>query len=204
MTKSPFRIGIAGGSASGKSTLATAIVNELSRRQPDLRAQVMSADSYFRYDAPDMPTFILSSTGEELPDWNRLNSIDYARLTADLDKCSANDAPDVLIVEGLMILYVPELRERFDLRLFVELDADERALRRMVRNIYRKDDPITKNDPRLIAQYYLDSAREGHARYVEPTRANADLILRGDGDFGRTAAFVADIILTRLRAGVAV
>jgi uridine kinase len=194
-----FKIGVAGGSASGKSTLATAIVHELSRRQPDLRAQVMSADSYFRYDAPDLPTFILSSTGEELPDWNQLDSIDYARLTADLDaRCSAEGAPDVLIVEGLMILYVPELRERFDLRLFVELDADERALRRMVRNIYRKDDPITRHDPRRIAQYYLDSARKGHARYVEPTRVHADLILRGDGDFERTAAFVADVICVRL------
>jgi uridine kinase len=196
MRSRPFKIGIAGGSASGKSTLAAAIVAELSKRQPGLRAQVTSADRYFRFDEPDMPTFILSSTGEELPDCNQPDSIDYARLIADFDAvCCADDAPDVVIVEGLMILYVPELRERFDLRLFVELDADERALRRLVRNVYREHDPITKHDPRLIAQYYLDSAKASHALYTEPTRVYADLILRGDGDFGRTAGFVADIIL---------
>ena len=199
MTKSVFKIGIAGGSASGKSTLATAIVNELSKRQPGLCAQVMSADSYFRFDEPDMPTFILSSTGEELPDCNQPNSIDYARLIADFDaRCRAEDAPDVLIVEGLMILYVPELRQRFDLRLFVELDADERALRRLVRNVYRDQDPITKHDPRLIAQYYLDSAKNSHALYTEPTRVYADLILRGDGDFARTSAYIADVVLANV------
>jgi uridine kinase len=146
-----------------------------------------------------MPAFVLSSTRQELPDYNQPDSIDYPRLIADLDARScADDAPDVLIVEGLMVLYIPQLRERFDLRLFVELEADERALRRMVRNMQRKDDPITKHDPQLIAQYYLDSARVGHARYVEPSRVYADLILRGDADFSRTSAFIADIILARL------
>lgn len=194
----PFKIGIAGGSASGKSTLADAIVQVLAARQPDWQVRVIGADRYFRFGQPDMPTFVLSSTGQTLPDCNQLDSIDHARLGDDLDAlCRAEGAPDIVIVEGLTILYVQELRQRFDLRLFVELDADERALRRLVRNVYREHDPITQHDPRLIAQYYLDSARAGHAQYVEPSRVHADLIVRGDGDLARTAGLIADVVCAR-------
>jgi uridine kinase len=198
--KRSFRVGVAGGSASGKSALVNALVNELSNRRPALQALVLRADDYFFNDISAMPTFVLSPTGQRVPDHNQPDSADYPRLIADVDtRSAAGDAPDVLIVEGLMVLYVPELCHRFDLRVFVELDADERALRRMVRNMERQDDPVTKHDPRLIAAYYLESARVGHARYVEPSRVYADLILRGDADLARSSAFIADILCARVR-----
>jgi uridine kinase len=108
----------------------------MSNRRPALRIEILRADDYYLVGTPAMPAFVLSSTRQELPDYNQPDSIDCPRLIADLDARScADDAPDVLIVEGLMVLYIPQLRERFDLRLFVELEADERALRRMVRNM---------------------------------------------------------------------
>jgi len=191
-----FRIGIAGGSASGKSTLAEALVQALA----EMRVGLVPMDRYFYRGAPGGPRFVSPSTGQEMPDNNHPNSADNARLIADLDAlCAADDAPDVLIVEGLMALHVPELRERFDLRLFVELDADERALRRLLRDM---NGERGSGDPRIIARYYRECARTGHATYVEPSRLFADFIVRGDGDFQRTAAFLAGMVEGRRNAGI--
>lgn len=111
---------------------------------------------------------------------------------ADLDALAADpNAPDVIVVEGLMTLAVPEIRERLDLRLFVELDADERALRRLLRDMAGSRG---NGDPAFIARYYRECARVGHARHVEPSRVHADLILRGDAPAGRSAALVAAVI----------
>ena len=90
-----------------------------------------------------------------------------------------------------MVLHEPLLRERCQLRLFIQLDADARALRRMLRNM--KNGPVNA-DPEFIAAYYLESARAGHARYIEPSRVYADLTLRGDADFDRVAPIVAAAI----------
>ena len=102
--------------------------------------------------------------------------------------------PDVLLLEGLMVLHIPDIREQLDLRLFVELDADTRALRRLVRNIGHQHDPIPDHSPQSIANYYLESAKVGHMRYIEPSVIYADLIVRGDADFGRVAPMVAAVI----------
>jgi uridine kinase len=112
----------------------------------------------------------------------------------DLDaRASAADAPDVIVVEGLMVLHHASIRERLALRVFVELDADERALRRMLRNM------ANGHDPGGIATYYRECARVGHAAYVEPSRVHADLILRGDADPARVVPMVAAVVEGLLR-----
>lgn len=186
-------VGIAGGSASGKSRFADILVQALAQGHPPLRAQVIASDHYFRHQDPEAPKVALPN-GEEYFDYNRPDSVDNARLAADLDRlCQEKDAPEVLIVEGLMILYVPMIRDRLDLRLFIELEADERALRRLVRNLGSAD-VVDLEKGRWIADYYCASARVGHIRYVEPSRVYADLILRGDADFGRVAPMVAAVV----------
>ena len=188
-----FIVGVAGGSASGKSTFVAALVQALAEGEPPLCAQVINTDRYFRQRDSDGPTIALPN-GETHFDYNRPDSVDNARLAADLDRLSREaQAPDVLLVEGLMLLYVPEIRERLDLRLFVELDADERALRRLLRNLAAKN-PVDLGAGQWIADYYNASARLGHLRYVEPSRVYADLILRGDADFARTASMVAAVV----------
>jgi len=192
-----FVVGIAGGSASGKTTFSAALQRLLTGEPAPLRIEMFAMDRYFYRGGPGGPRFISPSTGEELPDNNHPNSADNARLIGDLDaRCCAEDAPEVILVEGHMALHVAELRERFDLRLFVELDADERALRRLLRDM---TGGRGNTDPHWIATYYRECARVGHAKYIEPSRIYADLILRGDADFERTAGFVADILRARAR-----
>ena len=192
-------VGIAGGSASGKSALTAALCQALTDLRPAMTLRVIHTDSYFKPGSPEMPTLVLSFNGQRSPDYNRPDSIDLHQVAEDLDSISqAEDAPDVLIVEGLMVLHSDEIRERLDLRLFVELDADTRALRRLIRNIEHHGDPISNQGPRSIAAYYLESAKVGHQRYVEPSRVHADLIVRGDADFARIAPMVAAVINSEL------
>jgi uridine kinase len=185
-------VGIAGGSASGKTTLVQHLTHALANGSPPLHTEVLGMDRYFYRGAPGGPTFISPTTGERLPDNNHPNSADNTRLIADIEALRASeDAPDVILVEGLMALHVPELRERFDLRLFVELDADLRALRRLLRDM---QGGRGSTDPHWIATYYRECARVGHAAYVEPSRVHADLIVRGDADFQRIAPYLAAIV----------
>jgi uridine kinase len=189
-THSTFVTGVAGGTASGKSTFSGALLSALE----GLVVERISTDDYF-YGPAELPTFYSPSQGRDMPDCNRPDSIDCARLARDIDaRRAAPDRPDVLVVEGLMVLHLPEIRQRLDLRLFVELEAEVRALRRLVRNLGHLYDPIAAPDAGSIASYYLESARPGHERYVEPSRVHADWILRGDGDFTRLAGLVARVI----------
>lgn len=163
-----------------------------------LRADLISTDDYFLPD-DKIPRFHSPTSGRETPDYNRPDSIDAGSLRRDIRALSSKDGrADVLLVEGLMVLHLPEIRELFDLRLFLELEGEYRALRRLVRNLGEVYDPISDHSARSIANYYLESALVGHRKYVEPSRVHADLILRGDGDFTRTAPMVAAIVRERL------
>ena len=185
-------VGIAGGSAAGKTTLAEALIAALGEEAPPKHAEVLHMDRYALADRAAGPSFVFSGTGERLFNMNHPDAFDTPRLLADIEARSrADDAPDVLIVEGLMVLHEGALRQRMGLRLFLELDADERALRRMLRDMAGGR---ASRDPQFIAAYYRESARVGHALYVEPSRVHADLILRGDADFARQARMVAGVI----------
>ena len=194
-TNTPYVVGIAGGSASGKSTFTRMLLSTLQEQIPDRRIVDLHTDRYFRVGAPDMPTFVSPSSGRKLPDYNHPDTIDWQRLVDDIDQSVSNeDGPDILIVEGHFVLTFPEVRERLDLRLYIDLDADTRALRRMIRHLEHHGDPLEEHTPEAIAAYYLESAKVGHARHIEPSRVYADLTLRGDGDFSRTAYLITTII----------
>jgi uridine kinase len=184
-----FITGIAGGSASGKSTFTKALAETLAARAPELRVQVISTDHHWR-DFGGPPRFTSPSSGIEQFNNNHPDALNVDSLFAALDSVDA----DVVLLEGLMVLHLPTIRQRLDLRLFIELDADERALRRMLRDM---QGGRSSTDPQRIATYYRESARIGHAAYVEPSRAYADLILRGDSDFARTTDMIATIIQDR-------
>lgn len=188
-------VGIAGGSASGKTTFTSALVPVLTSGDSPLRAEVFGMDRYFYRGAPGGPTITLPSTGEVMPNNNHPDSADNARMMRDVaDRLGQDDAPDVLIIEGLMALAVPEIREDLDVKIFVELDADIRALRRLLRDM---GGTRGSADPQWIATYYRECARVGHNAHVEPSRAFADLILRGDADLDRTVPMVAAVIRER-------
>lgn len=199
-----FIIGIAGGSCSGKSTFATALLEELASEQatvdaPALRVERFSTDRYFRSLEEGVPT-IVQSNGAIKPDRNHPESADNARLIADVtQRRDADDAPDVILIEGLMTLYLPEVRALLDLRLFVDLPPDLRALRRMMRHLRHlplEPDLADRMDDAM--RYFTECARRGHALYVEPSREYADLVLRGDADLARSASLIGDLVRGRL------
>ncbi len=184
-------IGIAGGSASGKTTFAEALVRELDF--VGRSSFVINADRFFRRGQSGAPTFVSAATGLEEFDCNHPDTVDNASLGEEIAaRCSG---VDVLIVEGHLLFQCEDIRNRCDLRIFVELDADERALRRILRDMAgARGNP----DPNFIARYYLESAKVGHAKYVEPSRVHADFTVRGDGDFTRTARMLTQIASSSL------
>ena len=192
----PLVVGIAGGSASGKTTLTSALTEYLREGTPSHSVEVFPLDRYFYRGAPGGPRFKSPSTGEDLPDNNHPNSADNTKLVADLDQlCESPDAPEIVILEGLMLLHVPEIRSRIALKLFIQLDGDLRAIRRLLRDM---KGGRGSTDPEWIATYYRECAREGHNNYVEPSKRYADLIIPGDAPTHRSAILVAGAIRSLL------
>lgn len=188
-------IGIAGGSASGKSTLAAALLTAL-EDLPGIRPARIAADKYMYRDIESGPTFRSPSTGKVMFNANHPDSVNWTRLLSDLEELMRQtDGPNVILLEGLMVLQVESVRERLDLRLFVELDADERALRRLLRDMSGARGIA---DPAGIATYYRECARVGHAQFVEPSRVYADLIVRGDANWERLRPLLLAVINDRL------
>ena len=127
-------MGMAGGSASGKTTFTRRLLAWCEEQK--LRVELVNMDKYFYRGKEGGPTLVLPSTGEVMADNNHPNSADNARLVADMEvRLASEDAPDVFIVEGLMALAVEEVCSHLDLRIFMELEPDVRALRRMLRDM---------------------------------------------------------------------
>lgn len=185
-------VGIAGGSASGKTSLTRALMGFFEAQTPDVQVEMLSSDAFFRVDKTQGPTFVSPSTGVSQFNYNHPDALDCEQLLASIAaRCTSKDAPHILCVEGLMVLHIPEVRELLDVRVFVELEADVRALRRLLRDM--KGGRVS-TDPEFIATYYLESARVGHELFVEPSRVYADLIVRGDADFERVTPLLAGAI----------
>ncbi len=179
-----YVVGIAGGSASGKSTFA----NRLAAALEGLAVELVAMDKYFR---AEKPVHRGPLGGREWPDYNQPASFHLDRLVAELDAVEAQ----VVIVEGLMTLWVPEIRERCSLKLFVDAPADERIVRRLRRNMAERGLSFDE-----IAGYYLDSVRFRHQEFVEPSRWFADLVVNGAVLSEAAVAVVADHVRVRVGA----
>lgn len=178
--RSPLVVGIAGGSASGKTTIA----NRLAEALDGLHVATLHMDAYF---LPIKPRTAAPISGVVYEDYNLPESFDLKRLVADLDRLgAAQDGTQLIIVEGLMTLYDAELRSRLDLGIYVDAQADERIVRRLKRNMARG---LSFDE---VANYYLDSVRYRHQEYVEPSRWHADIVLNGTNTSARGIALVAE------------
>ncbi|NSW53829.1 MAG: hypothetical protein HPY85_15115 [Anaerolineae bacterium] len=191
----PILVGIAGGSASGKSTFTNILETDLRENAPGLLLHTIHMDRYFHRDADQIPHYSSAAFQMQIPDFNHPDALDIQQLVHDLDALlEQSPSPDVILLEGHLLFHYLPLRERLDVRIFIDLDGETRALRRMVRNLAHPGDPIPDHSAQSIANYYLESARSGYQKFIEPTRQFADVLLRGDGDFHRTAAMMSAMI----------
>lgn len=181
-------IGIAGGSGSGKSTLA----HSLKEAYPDQIA-LINCDNYYlphddmpleqrqtlNYDSPDSLEFSLMA--RQLEDLRNGRSIecpiyDFSLHNRTKETKTIEPKPFILI-DGILILSDPKLRDLMDLKIFVETDADERILRRARRDVIERGRTIES-----VMEQYLATVKPMHNLYVEPSKVYADLILNGGMD----------------------
>ena len=193
-------IGIAGGTGSGKSTFT----NRLKAEFGDEIA-VVYHDNYYRrqddvpfeerkkvnYDHPDsLETDLLV---EHLKKLKRGEAVecpvyDYSQHHRS-DRVVRIEPRPIILAEGILLLADPKLRELIDIKIFVEADADERIIRRIMRDVKERGRDLDN-----IVTQYLTTVKPMHYLYVEPTRALADVIINsGKND----VAF--DIVRSKIR-----
>ena len=173
-------IGIAGGTGSGKSTFTNRLKEEFGDE-----VAVIYHDNYYRaqddiplaerkkmnYDKPEaFETELLLEHLKELKNVRPVQCpvYDYDRS----DRVVTIEPKSVILLEGILVLADPKLRELLDIRIYVEADADERILRRVIRDVKERG-----RDIEGIVNQYLTMVKPMHYLYVEPTRALADLVI---------------------------
>lgn len=158
-------VGVAGGSASGKSTLCNMLKENLS----DKKVILIHMDSYFK---KDLPVYVSPVTGKSYPDHNHPLCFDTDRMIDDIKTMKGKDY-DLIIIEGLLTLYNDVIRSMLDLKIFIDVQSDERLFRRIKRNMQWG---LSMDE---IASFYLDSVRFRYNEYVENTRWYADIVFNG-------------------------
>lgn len=191
MNNKPFVVGIAGGSASGKSTLSLLLCNLLN--EAGVRAKVVSMDLYYltEENLPRAKGYIDES--KMYIDYNHPDAFDISRFNTDIDLFIESDEYDVIIVEGILVLYHNELLKKLALKIFVDCPSDVRIIRRMRRNM---EWGLTFDE---IADVYTDLVRFRHDEYVEPTRTRADIVINGLEPFDKTCENLIEIAIKEAR-----
>ncbi|HWT75140.1 MAG TPA: uridine kinase [Mobilitalea sp.] len=200
--KSVIVIGVAGGSASGKTTVANRIKEEFKDS-----VELLNHDFYY------LPYDELTFEERLKLSYDHPNAFDTQRLIEDIKKlkqCIPIDRPvysyteytrlaesvrvnpaKVIIVEGFLIFENAELRELMDIKVFVDTDADERIIRRIIRDVKERG----RNLESVINQY-ITTVKPMHEQFVEPTKKHADIIIpRG----GKNDVAI-DMLLHRIKA----
>ncbi len=198
-------IGIAGGTGSGKTTIARRITSAL----PSTAVDRIEHDSYYR-DRQDLPyedrcklnfdhpssleTELLIEHVAKLREGHAIEVPEYDFTTHSRKTETRRVEPrDVIVVEGILVLAEERLRELFDIKLFVDTDSDIRAFRRIRRDIEKRGRTFEQ-----VRDQYYNSVRPMHLRFVEPSKRWADLIIPEGGN-NRVAL---DILIAKISAVV--
>ncbi|MEK8179667.1 uridine kinase [Flavobacterium buctense] len=180
-------IGIAGGTGSGKTTVVHQIMNEL----PETEVGVISQDSYYKenhnlsfeeralinFDHPRAIDFdLLVQQLKDLKAGKTIQQPVYSFITHNrTDDTIVTHPRKVMIVEGILILTNPELRDLFDVKIFVHADSDERLIRRLKRDIAERG-----RDMEEVLNRYQTTLKPMHQQFIEPTKVFADIIIPND------------------------
>lgn len=199
----PLVIGIAGGTGSGKTTLAKKI-------QESLRPNVVliEQDCYYR-DLSDLPVEERSETNFDHPE-----SIDFECFAQDIavlkegrsiqkpiysftshtriSKTVEVASAEVIIVEGILIFTEEKMRDLLDLKIYVQTDDDVRILRRIERDIRERG-----RDFESVNRQYLTTVKPMHNQFVEPSKKYADVIIPGHADTSAAVNLILDGLRSR-------
>ena len=198
----PLLVGIAGGTGSGKSTIAQKIAEGL----PQSGVVTIDHDSYYKDHAD------LSHAERMALNYDHPESLDNDLLVAHLDQLRAGRAVEVpqydfvrhrraqttrhvipapvIIVEGILVFNEPRVRERLDVKLFVDTDADIRVFRRIARDMTDRGRSLKQ-----VREQYMGTVRPMHLQFVEPSKRWADIIIPEGGN----NHVALDMVLSKLR-----
>lgn len=198
---SPLVIAIAGGSGSGKTTVACQILERVGSH----RIAYLPHDAYYRnlndlppaqrtqinFDHPDsLESSLLIEHIKKLKNWEPIDLPVYDFTTHTRTNETKRISPQrVILVEGILIFAEAELRNLFDVKIFVDTDADLRFIRRLRRDISERG----RTTERVIEQY-LSTVRPMHMDFVEPSKRYADVIIP-EGGFNAVAL---DMVISRI------
>jgi uridine kinase len=195
-------VGIAGGTSSGKTTVTREITNALGATNIAL----LQHDSYYKdltqfngkqpheinFDHPDAyDSKLLIEHVKELRRGSAIRQPVYSYVTyRRTDEEKLVEPKRIIVVEGILVFYEPELRELIDVKVFVDTDDDERVLRRIRRDVLDRGRTIES-----VMKQYIETVKPMHLEFVEPTKRWADVIIPRGGE-NRVAI---DLVVRMLR-----
>lgn len=199
-------IGIAGGTGSGKTTVVNKIIGSL----PPGEVAVLPQDSYYK-DLSYMPKEQRAKVNFDEPaaiEWTLLveqlkqlkqnitvEMPTYSYLTCTRQPETVRVEPrDVVIVEGILVLTQPELRDMLDVKVFVDAEPDDRLVRVIARDCIERG-----RTPQMVIDRYMDVLKPMHSMYIEPSKRHADLIVPQGGNNTVAINLLTDYIEARLR-----
>ncbi len=198
----PLVIGIAGGTGSGKTTIANVILGRVGTQHiayiphdayyKDLKDLPINQRETVNFDHPDsLDTDLLIAHIKQLRSWKPIDLPVYDFKTHTRTSRSLTVQPQsVIIVEGILIFADQSLRDEFDVKIFVDTDPDIRFIRRLQRDIAERG-RTTDN----VIHQYLNTVRPMHLEFVEPSKRYADVIIP-EGGLNTVAM---DMVVARLR-----
>lgn len=210
--KTPFLIGVAGGTASGKSTVCKRIMEQLGQADMDhTQRQVVSIsqDSFYReltpaeklradkglfnFDHPDaFNEELMLTTLQDILQGKKveINEYDYRSNALHPEKKLTIYPADVVLFEGILVFYFPAIRELFHMKLFVDTDSDTRLARRVPRDINERG-----RDLEQVLNAYMVFVKPAFEEFCSPTKKFADVIIPRGAD--NTVAI--DLIVQHIR-----
>src|SRR6056297_1916818 len=183
-----FIVGIAGGTGSGKTT----VVKEVVRRLPENEVAVIPQDSYYRdnshipmeqrqeinFDHPSSIEFeLLIDHIKQLKNAIPIHQPIYSYLTCTRsDESIPVEPKNVIIIEGILILQNPDLRNLMDIKVFVDADNDDRLMRVISRDLQERGRSVN-----TVLERYEKTVKPMHLQFIEPTKRYADIIVPQGG-----------------------